>query len=115
MKKFSIIQKVAKQLHIGANNTFHRMVTLIFYLNDNNDDIQEIQTPPRPIGRNSPVGTGWSTISEETMVPMIQLNSTLDKHITQNRQNVRHLDLEDQEAAKMVKTSIQTKYNLQLK
>ncbi|CAI9283077.1 unnamed protein product [Lactuca saligna] len=93
---------------------------------------RKICPPPRPVGRdkakargkgkatssNSSVGMERSTRSEEMMA---QLNTTLEKHMTETVrlvefllliQDVRHLDPEDQEVAKILKTSIREKYKL---
>ncbi|CAI9259803.1 unnamed protein product [Lactuca saligna] len=67
-------------------------------LDDDNDDIEEIQPPPRPMGNdkvkgkgnatssNSSVKTGRSTKSEEMIVQMTQLNTTFDKHTIETDQ-----------------------------
>ncbi|CAH1452012.1 unnamed protein product [Lactuca virosa] len=88
-------------------------------LNDDNDDIEEIHLPPPPMGRdktkaqargkgkgkatssNSSVGTERSARSEKMMTQMIQLNSTLERHMAETirlteysllMQDVRHID-----------------------
>ncbi|CAH1443078.1 unnamed protein product [Lactuca virosa] len=73
---------------------------------------------------NSSVGPERLAKSEEMMIQMTQLNSTLERHMTKNfrltkysllMQDVRYRDPEDQEAAKVVKQSIIEKYKLNRK
>ncbi|CAH1419632.1 unnamed protein product [Lactuca virosa] len=70
---------------------------------------------------NSSVGTERSARSEEMMTQMAQLNSTMERHMVETirfteymllMQDVRHLDPEDQEEARIMKASIREKYNL---
>ncbi|CAH1419581.1 unnamed protein product [Lactuca virosa] len=84
---YSSSKKVSSDCHVSVN------------LNDNNDDIEEICPPPPPMGRdktkvrakgqgkttslNSSVGTERSARSEEMMTQMTQLNSTLERHMTE--------------------------------
>ncbi|CAH1444314.1 unnamed protein product [Lactuca virosa] len=73
---------------------------------------------------NSSVGTDQSARLEEMITQMTQLNSTLERHMNETvrlaeypllMQYVRHLDPEDQVAAKAVKQSIHEKYKLNRK
>ncbi|CAH1418090.1 unnamed protein product [Lactuca virosa] len=70
---------------------------------------------------NSSVGIERSARWEEMVAQMAQLSTTLEKHMSETvglteysllMQDVRHLDPEDQEAAKVVKASIREKYKL---
>ena len=80
-------QQISPNGHIGVD------------LNDDNDDIEEKCLPSRPMGRdkakarekgkgkatssNSPIGIERSTRSEEMMAQMIQLNTSLEKHMVE--------------------------------
>ncbi|CAI9298350.1 unnamed protein product [Lactuca saligna] len=124
---YSNSQQVSLDGHVGVN------------LNDDKDDIVEIRPPSPPVRRgktkalakgkgkrkatssNSSFGTERSARLEEMMTQIAQLNSTLERHMTETirlteysllMQDVRHLDPEDQEAARIMKASIQGKYNL---
>ncbi|CAH1450402.1 unnamed protein product [Lactuca virosa] len=102
---YSSSQQVSSDGRVGVN------------LNDDNDDIEEICPPPRPMGRdktkarakgkgkatssNSSVGTEQPARLEEMMTQMTQLNSTLERHMDETvriteytllMQDVRHLD-----------------------
>ncbi|CAI9290123.1 unnamed protein product [Lactuca saligna] len=112
---YSSSQQVLSDGHVGVN------------LNDDNDDIEEIRPPPPRMGRdktkarakgkgkatssNSSVGTERSARLKEMMTQTAHLNSTLERHMVETvrlteysllMQDVRHLDPEDQEAAKAV-------------
>ncbi|CAI9261710.1 unnamed protein product [Lactuca saligna] len=124
---YSSSQQVTSDGHIGVN------------LNDDNNDIEEIHPPPPPMGidktkarvrgkgkatsSNLSFGTERSTRSNEMITQITQLNTTLEKHMTETVrltkyplliQDVRHLDPED-EVAKVMKVSIREKYNLKRK
>ncbi|CAH1443410.1 unnamed protein product [Lactuca virosa] len=73
---------------------------------------------------NSSIRTKRSTRSEEMMAQMAQLNSTFERHMAETirltecsllMQDERHIDPEDQEAAKTVKVSIRKKHKLNIK
>ncbi|CAH1430810.1 unnamed protein product [Lactuca virosa] len=103
MNTFSIIQKDAKQLHIGVDNTSHRMVTLMFILMIVTMTFkkykrlilplegakQKLNEKRKETSSNSSVRTGRSTKSEEMMVQMTQLNTTLEKHIIEKPSDSR--------------------------
>ncbi|CAH1450593.1 unnamed protein product [Lactuca virosa] len=111
MKTFRGLQKEANRHHIRVHNKCHWMVTSVLILMMIMMTLKKLKLLVVP-------WEGTKQKQEEMMAQMTQLNTTLAKHMAETVRitvnpllmpDVRHLDPEDQETEKAVKTSIREK------